>query len=728
MYHLNQCQEVFAGRQRALLCPFKQFPQHPQRRMREECRTPLLKTVKLASGKQMFYPYLTYCYLGIELALRNFLKKPNFLLKCNEWRTRSVQSETLQDIYDGNVWTEFQSEDHQRFLEDSNSLGLMLNIDFFQPFKHTTYSVGAIYFAIMNLPRSIRYKSENIILAGVIPGPDEPEGNMNSFLSPLVKELQKLWNGIEIDCHPNTIKTIRSALLCVACDLPAGRKVCGFLSHSATYGCSKCKKEFPGGVGNKDYSGFDSDNWPMRTGEAHRRDALKLKSHRTRAEKVKSESESGCRYSTLLELDYFDAPCFLIVDPMHNLFIGTAKHFLKRIWIDQELISDSIFNKIQDCVNNIVVPAGMGRIPYKIRSGFSSFTSNQWQNWVNYYSLIALCSLDVLNGPDLECWRHFVLASRLLCHKHLMSVDVRVADALLLQFCRRTERLYGKEVITPKMHMHSHLRACVEDYGPLHSFWLYAFERYNGILGNFPNNNRSIEIQLMERFLNDQTVKALDLPDEFQDVFKSHFEQASGKLVGSLSDTVNPIDDSDIVVPNTCKRCVLDTEDLGNLKFLYSKLHNTSPSNIEIPTCSSKYNRVQIRGKQLGSFQSQSSCSSLVIATWRSELFGEPLTDVVPTDPLRVARINYFIQHNYLVNGVSHSQTLVSLLWFKYHPSHTILGKPLSIWCPDLFEPNGLHSMLPISFVRCRCVSYVCSIKAVPSNESVLIVSPCIDF
>ncbi len=50
----------------------------------------------------------------------------------------------------------------------------MLNMDFFQP---TTYSVGAIYLTVMN---SIRYKSENVILAGLIPGPDEPE--MNSFL------------------------------------------------------------------------------------------------------------------------------------------------------------------------------------------------------------------------------------------------------------------------------------------------------------------------------------------------------------------------------------------------------------------------------------------------------------------------------------------------------------------------------------------------------------------
>ena len=47
-------------------------------------------------------------------------------------------------------------------------LGLMVNVDWFQPYKHTTCSVGAIYLTIMNLPRSIRFKRENVILIGVL--------------------------------------------------------------------------------------------------------------------------------------------------------------------------------------------------------------------------------------------------------------------------------------------------------------------------------------------------------------------------------------------------------------------------------------------------------------------------------------------------------------------------------------------------------------------------------
>ena len=39
----------------------------------------------------------------------------------------------------------------------------------------------------------------------------------------------------------------------------------------------------------------------------------------------------------------------------------------------------------------------------------------------------------------------------------------------------------------------------------LATFWLFSFERYNGVLGDEPTNNRSIEIQMMNRFLKDNS-------------------------------------------------------------------------------------------------------------------------------------------------------------------------------------------------------------------------------
>ena len=74
----------------------------------------------------------------------------------------------------GTVWTDFKGRDGSRFMSNQRNLTLMMNVDWFQPFKHSPYSVGVIYLALMNLPCSERYKRENIIVAGIIPGPGEP--------------------------------------------------------------------------------------------------------------------------------------------------------------------------------------------------------------------------------------------------------------------------------------------------------------------------------------------------------------------------------------------------------------------------------------------------------------------------------------------------------------------------------------------------------------------------
>ena len=47
------------------------------------------------------------------------------------------------------------------------SIGLMMNIDWVQPFKNRNdYSVCVIYFVLLNLPGETRFKAENVIVAG----------------------------------------------------------------------------------------------------------------------------------------------------------------------------------------------------------------------------------------------------------------------------------------------------------------------------------------------------------------------------------------------------------------------------------------------------------------------------------------------------------------------------------------------------------------------------------
>ena len=103
------------------------------------------------------------------------------------------------------MWKKFLAYNGESFLADECSYGMMLNLDWFQPYKHLLYSVGAIYLSIFNVPRQSRYKLENICLIGIIPGPREPELTVNPFLNPLIKDLNRFWSGCELEVHSGHI-------------------------------------------------------------------------------------------------------------------------------------------------------------------------------------------------------------------------------------------------------------------------------------------------------------------------------------------------------------------------------------------------------------------------------------------------------------------------------------------------------------------------------------------
>ena len=65
----------------------------------------------------------------------------------------------------------------------------------------------------------------------------------------------------------NKTVIVRLAVVCIACDIPAAWKICGFAGHMATLACSKCKHAFT----NEKRSDFDTTEWEMRNLEQHRK-------------------------------------------------------------------------------------------------------------------------------------------------------------------------------------------------------------------------------------------------------------------------------------------------------------------------------------------------------------------------------------------------------------------------------------------------------------------------
>ena len=116
---------------------------------------------------------------------------------------------------------------------------------------------------------------------------------------PHISDLLLLWHGVTFETSNCSKRLIRAALLCVACDLPAGRKVCGFLSYTANLDCSRCYCSFgTSRFGHNDYSGLEQHQWIFRTKFVkHRKDVDTVKGCLTKTEKDHSTDADILPYS-----------------------------------------------------------------------------------------------------------------------------------------------------------------------------------------------------------------------------------------------------------------------------------------------------------------------------------------------------------------------------------------------------------------------------------------------
>lgn len=709
-------------------CKYVRFPNHPQCNRRIPCNTPLYIKVKQCNSRVVFQPKYVYAYQPLVTSLQKLLKRPGFSEKLEHWRTRQAPADAYCDVYDGQVWKDFCSEKYDNFLSVKRRYGVMLNVDFFQPFKHTTDSYGVIYLTLMNLPRSERFKKENVMIVGVIPAMEHEPATLNHMLRPLVDELKVFWTtGVRMFTaeSPQFKLLVKVALMCVTCDIPAARKCCGFKGHNANLGCSRCLKRFPGGIGNKDFSGFDRTTWPKRTLEHHLEACRRTLQCNTQNAVDAIEVQTGVKYSVLTELEYFDPIRFTVIDPMHNLLLATAKHMMKNVWLEV-LIDRNKLKDIEARVHNVTSPNNIGRIPRKISSSFGGFTADQWKNWVILFSMYALHG--ILPYEHYKCWQAFALSCYFLCRKTVTRVDVQKADLLLNKFCKNVEQLYGKVRVTPNMHLHGHIAECIQDYGSVYGFWCLLYERYNGILGSFPTNKRDVTLQLMRRFIFECECSQQLMPEMFSEYFKTLSPCAQNTLQDPNQLVLprlplNCYDLSQVYVPTCGKTVPLALNDYENLKRVYQWLYGENVINDTEMTRSVRIHKnIRICGQPFGSLRCPRTRSSLyIMASW-ADSAGLINTCVI----LRPGKVIYYITHKVKIDDTFRMHLFCVMMWYTEHPGIDKYGKPLQIWKEETETvPEGPATFLPIHKISCQyAVAHGRINGESGSDTKVLFVSP----
>ncbi|EIW86727.1 hypothetical protein CONPUDRAFT_45752 [Coniophora puteana RWD-64-598 SS2] len=175
-------------------------------------------------------------------------------------------------------------------------------------------------FSICNLPPEYRYRTSNLLCTGILPGPKEQTGDqVQRYLRPVISDLLRLWrDGIMIpteSCPQGRL--VRVVLVAAVCDKPAAHKIGGFGAHTHGKPCSMCW------ITQTDIK--ENLAFPSRTNDRHRELGEQYRQLKTKGARHAFVQAHSTRYTQLSRLPYFDIVNQVVIDPMHNLFLGAYR-------------------------------------------------------------------------------------------------------------------------------------------------------------------------------------------------------------------------------------------------------------------------------------------------------------------------------------------------------------------------------------------------------------------
>lgn len=303
-------------------------------RIQVECGT-LLCVDGVANGKSIRVPIKSFPVQDWDDFKARLVVNPLILTLLQRGMACALKSR-MRDIKDGTRLMELTGVDGKPFMNAECKelrLAWSFSTDWFNPFHNQiagkTASVGSIAMTCLNLPPTFRYKPEYVFLAGLIPGPDEPKDDLvNHFLDIIVDQLERSFNH---GTHYSTSYIFprgvveRSIVAVFVFDLPGARKCCGMKSHSSKRNfCHLC--HLPLSLINN----LDMSTWNLRDLETHMTHALAWKAETVKTKKELMFYQTGVRWSPFLRLPYFHPHRSVVVDGMHNLFLGLCMHHVRK--------------------------------------------------------------------------------------------------------------------------------------------------------------------------------------------------------------------------------------------------------------------------------------------------------------------------------------------------------------------------------------------------------------
>ena len=433
------------------------------------------------------------CYfitISIIEQLKKMFLRPDFKDNLNYYRTRQKENqENIEDIYDGQVFKSFL----RRVVEPLNLerfLAFMWNTDGIAVFKSSKFSIWPFFLSNVLLPPELRFRRENVILAGLWFGKSKP--NANLFLDEFLPETERLKAGVPFH-FPNVNRPLvyRGFIICGTCDTPAKSLFLSMVSHNGFQSCPRCKV-----YGEKSDRSDQTFVYPNAHARVPRSDAETWENGRLAG--LVNHPQNGMQGPSNLFPMVFNALTSTSVDFMHAIYSGIVKKMIK-LWTcskysDQPYSLRAHISVLDRLILSVKPPHFIQRLPSSIEESLAYWKASQFRAFLFYYSL------PVLNGVmEQNYFQHFtmlVMGTYILNKSSISNEELHLASQLLTKFVTDFEILYGLNHMTINFHLLHHLPEVVWNLGPGFMTSCFGFEDLNGQLTRTVHGTRYVDLQM----------------------------------------------------------------------------------------------------------------------------------------------------------------------------------------------------------------------------------------
>ncbi|KAF8833960.1 hypothetical protein BDN67DRAFT_985674 [Paxillus ammoniavirescens] len=199
------------------------------------------------------------------------------------------------------------------------------------------------------------------------------------------------------------------------------------------------------------------------------------------------------------------------LDAMHNLFLNELPHHCREVWdmnagkksTSQHEFHDPARQELElgkALGSEFSSEEGLCYGPHTLAliiAADGDIGGSMGRHGKDYYSVLDRQS----TTKSWECWSHkeeqmldnyiaLVIAVRWATMRSTSQDHIKIVESSLHFYLTSLVQLYSKDILHPSHHLSQHLSKCIKLFGPVHGWWSFPFERFNGIIQQHHTNNK----------------------------------------------------------------------------------------------------------------------------------------------------------------------------------------------------------------------------------------------